>query len=359
MNPRDSKPQVLFIYPTISTFVEVDKHILESRFSVQTLCLDQAISRLRYVYKIACMKFRILTSPAKLIVIWFSDYHAVVAVLLARLLGKKSVIFVGGYDAVCYPALGMGVYTSRLRGFCASMALKLCDRIIVNHAALVRSQNFYYDPKGHREGILNLVPGLRTPINVVHNAITTKAPINLNEPRKEQFLCVGSIPRFNDIINKGWDLVINVAKARPEWSFVIVGMEEVWLNKLEKLYAFRSLPNLLILPRQPHNVVLEMMRESKYFIQASISEGMPNALMEAMLMGCVPVGSNVSGIPLIMGTFGVVFTRRDPASLEEALEKAVRLKHNPIDVSNSVQERFPLRKRAAGVLNILDDLLES
>ncbi len=353
---QPAKPKLLFICPSRSTFIDVDQSILASAYEVESIYLEQNVSKYKYLQNLVMMKWRILCSPARLIVVWFADYHAAVAVLLARVLGKKSVIMVGGYDAVCYPALGMGVYVSRLRGFCARLALKLCTHIIVNHETLVRSQNTYYDPQGHPEGIMNLVSGLRTPSSVVHNVVTTKAPAALDSPRKDVFLCVGTSPRFNDIINKGWDLVIITARRRPDLQFVIVGIQSRWMNELENHYLISSIPNLSIHPPLAHSKVLEMMLGSKYFVQASISEGMPNALMEAMLMGCVPIGSNVAGIPLIIGEHGIVFYQRDPAALEAALEKAKALDLSPLDISSRIRSKFSQETRASGILKVLSAL---
>jgi len=36
---------------------------------------------------------------------WFADYHSAVMVFVAKLTGKKSVVFIGGQEAVLYPEL--------------------------------------------------------------------------------------------------------------------------------------------------------------------------------------------------------------------------------------------------------------
>lgn len=55
------------------------------------------------------------------------------------------------------------------------------------------------------------------------------------------------------------------------------------------------------LPVQPNEKVLALLEESDAFVMASEFEGMPNALLEAMGRGCVPVVTNVhSGIPEVV-----------------------------------------------------------
>jgi len=106
----------------------------------------------------------------------------------------------------------------------------------------------------------------------------------------------------------------------------------------------------------PHAEVLALMRSSRYYIQASISEGMPNALMEAMLMGCLPIGSNVAGIPTIIGEYGVVFDKRDAESLRQALVKALELKLQPLDISKHVATSFSQEIRGKLLQQIVQDL---
>ncbi|MDZ4183242.1 MAG: glycosyltransferase family 4 protein [Candidatus Cloacimonadaceae bacterium] len=353
-----SKARAIFIIPTRSSFIRVDEAILGKRFQLSNFYLAQDVSKLAYLARMLMMIPLLLCKPKTgLVVIWFADYHAAVAVFISRLLGSKTLIFVGGYDAVCYPELGMGVYTKALRGFCASFALRHCDRIIVNHQALAASDNLYYSPQGHPEGVQRLVPGLRTPIDVVHNAITTTAPISLKSDRNIHFLAVGSTPRYMDVLNKGYDLLIDTARRMPEHSFVIVGIRPRWFPRIESNFKTSSIPNLRILPPLPQAKVFELMQDSLVFAQPSISEGMPNALMEAMLMGCVPVGSSVAGIPMIIGDFGIVFDARDVPALHNALTLALKLVADRDAISKSISDRFSVAKRETGILGSIDQMM--
>ena len=46
---------------------------------------------------------------------------------------------------------------------------------------------------------------------------------------------------------------------------------------------------------------------SQFYIQASRLEGLPNALCEAMLCECIPIGNSVFGIPSAIGNTGMLF----------------------------------------------------
>ena len=50
----------------------------------------------------------------------------------------------------------------------------------------------------------------------------------------------------------------------------------------------------------PHEQVLKELMNIDIYIQPSLQEGMPRALIEAMSVGCVCVGSNAGGIPELL-----------------------------------------------------------
>ena len=347
------KELLLLILPTVSSFMQVDKRILEAEYEVHTLYLDQDRSRLRYLLSIARMKWFLLTKPSyKRVAVWFADYHAAPAVLLSKWLGKKTLLFIGGYDAVRYPELKMGVYCSPLRRFCASLALRNCTHIVANHTALLSSENYYYNPSGHPEGIYRLLPNLSTPASVVFNAVPADAPTELNGARIRRILTVGGTPRWQDFYNKGYDLLLEVARRRPDMQFVFVGINPAWIGKLKDQKQDTQLPNVTIYEHLPHQQVLELMRESLVYAQPSISEGMPNALMEAMLQGCTPVGSKVAGIPTLIGDLGYVFSERSSLALEGALDEALSHPLDPATVSTWISTHFGFETRKQALLRV-------
>lgn len=334
--------------------MRVDEEILGSAYGVQTVLLGQDRGKACYLRRMFLMAVKIATArKARLVLVWFADYHAAVAVLISKLLKKRTFIFIGGYDAVKYPKLGMGVYCSFLRGVCARYALRHCDHIISNHQALLSSDNFYYDPKGHAEGIYRLIPDLPTLSSVIHNAISVKSTPELPKERRNQILTVGSTPRFNDFLNKGYDLLLEVARRRQDLSFVFVGISREWLPELQRLYHIGSFSNLEIHPKLPQQDVIRLMQESRIYAQPSISEGMPNSLMEAMLMGCIPVGSKVAGIPTVIADQGFVFERRTSQDLERALDQALASKYDPLAIACSLRARFGFEIRKEKLLGLL------
>ena len=60
----------------------------------------------------------------------------------------------------------------------------------------------------------------------------------------------------------------------------------------------------------PHEKVFEYLDNIDIYIQPSITEGLPRALVEAMSRGCPVIGSNVGGIPELVST-EFMFKRKD------------------------------------------------
>ena len=348
------RDKAILVLPTNSSFMHVDANILSTIYDLKTLYLDQDISKRSYLKEILRALLTLATwRGCGRVLIWFADYHTATIVLLARLLAKKSYVFVGGYDAVCYPEFGMGVYCSSFRGFCARLALKHCDHIIANHQALLSSSNTYYKPSGHPEGIYRLIPGLKTPASVVHNAITENPADTLDRPRRKQILTVGTTPRLQAFYNKGFDLLTEVAKRRPDLNFIFVGIQDRWMPELRRKFPFDSLSNLTIHPHLDRQECLRIMAESAVYAQPSISEGMPNALIEAMLMGCVPVGSRVAGIPTVIGNHGFLIYQRDSHALEAALDKSLAIEPDRRAISEDIRTRFSLAARREKLVRLL------
>ena len=61
------------------------------------------------------------------------------------------------------------------------------------------------------------------------------------------------------------------------------------------------------------------------FVLPSLSEGLSNALMEAMACGCCVIASNVGGNPELVadGVTGMLFPSRDRSALVEKLTEAI------------------------------------
>lgn len=81
-------------------------------------------------------------------------------------------------------------------------------------------------------------------------------------------------------------------------------------------------------------------------------EGFPNALSEAMLCECIPVGSSVSGIPFIIENTGVVVGKRSEESLAKAL-KNNKIKDGKL-ARDRIKQSFTWEMRVENFMSVID-----
>ncbi len=323
--------KILFIKPSDSSFIRTDQAILEKYHFVKAFLLKQASGKARYLISLIRLSgFFLRYGPgARLFTCWFGDYHAAVMVALARLMGKPTVIFAGGQEAVCYRELGKGVYLKKGRGAFVKYALRNCTLLIPNHTSLIYHENHFYNPgKPHIDGISHYAGAIKGTYEVVPNGIDTARVFRNPEISKDLRLVatIGTMHKKADFYNKGFDLFIEVARRCPDLNFVMIGLKKDLTEWTESLFRVSEIPNLKIIPSFcPLPLLNETLNRAAVYVQASITEGMPVSLGEAMLCECVPVGSNVNGIPDAIGTCGVIIDKRDPRFLEEAVRKALTM----------------------------------
>ena len=225
---------------------------------------------------------------------------------------------------------------------------------------MIYHENHYYNQQNpHIDGIKHYVKGLKTPIEIIYNGIDPEKFVRDYSVKKEEnlILTVGTMNQIGDFYNKGFDLFIQTAQRMPDLNFILIGLNPNYLVWTEENYHFSNLPNLKIIPSFcPQDILSESYNKAKVFVQASITEGMPNTLSEAMLLECVPVGSNINGIPDAIGNTGVVIQHRSVEALEQGIREALKMKTST-DARKRVIEMFSFEKREKEIKEAIDNLM--
>lgn len=107
-----------------------------------------------------------------------------------------------------------------------------------------------------------------------------------------------------------------------------------------------------------HDEALAALRDTDVFLQISTSEGFPNALLEAMALGCAAIVTPVGAIPEIVGDDGgcaFVIPVGDVRGLAEAMETLVHDRPMVARMAQAAQQRVLARYTESAVISVLDD----
>lgn len=349
MTKTGQKPLVVMAFHELTTFTRRDIQIMENegfqvvpfRFNGQGihLILWSFVRQLGTLFQYAGRNVMWVTQSA--------GHLSLLPVLASRWLRVKVVILVIGTDGAHLPEINYGHYRKRLLRWSTRISLRNANGIAPVHKSLEASDYTYMDTQFPKQGFRSFVQGITCEVREVVNGYRTDLwgcdlPF---EKREGQFLTVFQASWARPAIRKGLDLLIEVAKSRPEWTISLVG---------EIPPGWECPPNLKVISNVDQPKLRAIYNAHRVYIQASVFEGFPNTLCEAMACGCFPVGSPVAGITDIIESDGLIYPRRDANLLAQAMEKALQEvssgKANAQYISDHLFERFPYdrRKRELG-----------
>ena len=280
---------------------------------------------------------------------WFNDYHTTLPLFWARFFKKKTVIIVGGYDAVSSQSLGYGIFVKKnLRQFLARKNYQNTDQILVVHKSLAEGCSNASLESGTHSGIKHFLPDLKTTISEVPTAYDSNYWKLDEEKTAKTILTVANISDYRTFERKGIPLFLDLASAMPDFKFTIAGIQKLNLYKSE----FPS--NVSLLGTQSREQLKKLYGQHRFYFQGSLIEGLPNVLCEAMLCECIPVGKDVFGISDAIGASGLVFKPNEKKNsiidffihATPSLGKAARQR---------ISELYPIERRKSFFQKILQN----
>ncbi len=257
---------------------------------------------------------------------------------MTRLLRKKSILVLGGVDVAKEKGFSYGIWLSPWKSVLVRYGLTHANVVIAvdDFLRLEAMKLAQYD------GV-----NIRT-IPTGYDPEFWK-PTGKKEPR---VLMVASSPNEAHARLKGIDVILRVARLLPNTLFEIIGVEP----HVASSFAIPS--NVKCSPFIPQELLLHSYQISKVYCQLSYREGLPNSLCEAMLCECVPVGSNVGGIPTAIGDAGYLVEYNNDIQTAEAIRKA--LASSPESGRNArhrIATHFNLRQREEALKKVIAELL--
>jgi glycosyltransferase involved in cell wall biosynthesis len=332
------KTRVLFVHPTRSAFIQADLDILMRHFDVRVLDLGgvrkNAGGLLGTMWKLMWG-----TLWADITFAWFAERHAKWMIRLSRILRRPTIVVVGGYEVARVPEIGHGSLLDPKKTKMVKYILDRADR------ALPVDESLKVD------AIKNLgVDGAN--IQTIHTGHDPEK-FKPSGQKENMALTVGFVDKVT-VRRKGLDVFVEAAKYLPEVKFVLVGSSPD--GTLDALKAGAS-PNVEFVGFVPHDQLVSYYQRAKVYCQLSLYEGLPNALCEAMLCECVPVGTKVSGIPTVMGDTGFYTLVRDAKAAAEAIKQALASNRGK-DARARIIDQFSVEKREKELLAVIRRLLD-
>ena len=131
---------------------------------------------------------------------------------------------------------------------------------------------------------------------------------------------------------------------------------------VERMRAQHGL-RIRVLPRSPHRNILQLFGKARLAIGVNVTDGVPNAMLEAMTMGAFPLQSDTESTAewITHGENGLLVEPGNPAQIADAIRRAVlddelvdhaanhnaRLLFDRLDISIVKPKVIDLYKRAA------------
>ena len=312
--------RVLYVVPRWNTFTRLDREALAERFEVVDYLQPRPWPKLAELV----LKLR----GCDVVFVWFSSWHGFVTLTLARLLGKPSVLVVGGFDTSNLP--GYGWQRRGVRRWVSRTTMRLASRIITNSHTSLREFELHAAMDPQRA-------------TVVYHGLPDRFKGGGKLERERLALSVGVVRRRN-LARKGHLAFVRAAAQLPDVAFVLAGR---WIDDAIDILRAQAGPNVSFTGYLDDASLDALFRRATVYVQASRHEGFGLALAEGMLAGCVPVVSAAGALPEVAGDVGVTIAEATP----ELLANGVRL---ALDMGTAegararrrVLEEFPFEPRA-------------
>lgn len=349
------KYKIIYTSPGLSTFIQKDIDILSTEFEVIQFHFTpnkKIFTPLWFIFQTFFLLKEIYN--CNVLICRFAGYHSFLPALFAKLFRKKSITILGGTDCHKFPAYNYGSFNKPLLSHFLKLTYQLSNVLAPVHESLIDSEYTYYNSGYPKQGFKYFYPQTKSKIATIYNGYdTTKFSDKGLTRTKNSFITVASGIEGNNFYIKGIDLILQVAKFYPEFEFSIIGVKNKNDERLKNIA-----PNIKIYGYKKNDELIELYNQHEFYLQLSIAEGFPNALCEAMLCGCIPIGSNVFGIPFIINDSGFILKKKDINQLKEIISFATN--SNKLDLSKKarkrIEENFNIQKRAEKLIGLIYQL---
>ncbi len=324
---------ILFLSAYNSTFVHNDREILIKFANVKTIKIPKSRNIFQLVI-LVCTIF-IETCKTDIIYCWFAELPAFIAVIFARLLHKKTIVVVGGYEVALVPEINYGGMLNPRNVKKVKHILRNADLTLAVSKSSQKeiSENFKTEQ-----------------IQLIYNGVDTDSFLPGKE-KKSIVITVGNVTKDN-LQRKGLETFVKSAKLLPNIEFVLIGKH---FDDAGKYLESIASANVKFTGFIDDAELLRYLQLAKVYVQVSAHEGFGISLAEAMLCECIPVVTRKGALPEVAGESAFYVPFNDPEDTAKAIKEALNMKSGEI-FRKHILDNFSLKSREEKLGKIIEDI---
>lgn len=331
---------ILIISPSAkSPFVRNDAEILSKEYPTEILGVE-TLPFPRKLVLLWRLFTKLVNDEVLMVIMYFSvPVYAPFVVALSKLFGKKVAVITGGYDTTYVPLIDWGEMKTWWKRLAQRFALSLVDLVLTfsefsktDVLKYARPRNVkalyfgidteYFKPKGKKEPL----------------AITVCFQINAST-----------------LIQKGLRTMIEAARSVPEATFVLIGEVS---NDATMDEVRRTAPsNVMFQGKSTGQELLQFYQRASVYLQVSAHEGFGIANTEAMSCECIPVVTNATALPEVVGDSGFFVPFNDVPATVEAIKRALASPELGKKARRRIIDNFTSEKHERALLTEFRSLL--
>ncbi len=340
--------------PILTSFVRKDIAILEKEHTLQVFHFDTSkkwktpLLFLQQLWQIVRNWRKIEVFVCK-----FVGYSAFLPALLGKISGKPCLLVTAGTESAYLPSIQYGDFRKPILGKFTEWSLRLATHIAPVHYSLMRCNYTYNKEKFPQQGVQFFCKNLKTPFTYIPYGFDAQKFRDFGKKRQpNSFLTIAAgFEQEVVFLRKGLDLIWKMAARFPDFQFTVVGYKAGLFHK-------ETPKNITIIAAIPQEKLIELLNEHEFYAQISMFEGFPNALCEAMLCGCIPIGSSVAAIPDIISDTGFILAEKNADKLADLLKEAAQAEKTLLSqkARQRIVDNFLTERREKALLGLVAQL---